>query len=135
MELEFRLDKIDSAAKEVADAIRNSTIVTFSGEMGAGKTTLIHALCKQLGVGGTMGSPTFSIINEYECDGRPIYHIDLYRCQDEHDAVRAGVEDCLFSGSLCLVEWPSRAPSLFPDETIRVSITETGTNTRKITVT
>lgn len=135
MELEFRLDDIDNAAKQLMNAINGRTVVTFSGEMGAGKTTLIQALCRNMGVTGTMGSPTFSIINEYECRGKPVYHIDLYRCKDEEEAIRAGVEDCLFSGCLCLVEWPSKAPGLFPEETIRVSIAENSDQTRKITVT
>ena len=109
-------------------------IITFSGEMGSGKTTFIQALCRQAGVKGVMGSPTFSIINEYETGERPVYHIDLYRCKDEEEAIRAGVEDCIYSGNRCFVEWPSKAPSLFPEETIRVRITEIDDRTRRITV-
>ena len=135
MELEYELDGIDSAANKVIDAIKGRTIITFSGEMGSGKTTFIHSLCRNLGVRGTMGSPTFSIVNEYEHNGKPVYHIDLYRCKNEEEAVRAGVEDCLFSGCLCLIEWPSKAPGLFPEETIRVSITEKSDHARTLKVT
>jgi tRNA threonylcarbamoyladenosine biosynthesis protein TsaE len=135
MELVYSLENIDSAAAAVYDAVNGRNILSFTGEMGAGKTTFIQALCRRMGVRGVMGSPTFSIINEYEADKGPVYHIDLYRCRDEDEAVRAGVEDCLYSGWTCLVEWPSRAPSLFPEETIRVSITEINDHTRKITVT
>jgi tRNA threonylcarbamoyladenosine biosynthesis protein TsaE len=135
MELEYSLENIDTAADEIYNAVKGRTILTFAGEMGAGKTTFIQALCRRMGVKGVMGSPTFSIINEYESRKGPVYHIDLYRCRDEEEAIRAGVEDCLYSGLACLVEWPSRAPSLFPEETIRIGITEINYHTRKITVT
>ena len=135
MELVYSLENIDKAADEIYKAVNGRSILTFTGEMGAGKTTFIQALCRRMGVKGVMGSPTFSIINEYEAEIGPVYHIDLYRCRDEEEAIRAGVEDCLFSGWTCLVEWPSRAPSLFPDETIRIGITEINDHTRKVTVT
>jgi tRNA threonylcarbamoyladenosine biosynthesis protein TsaE len=135
MELEYGLDNIDKAADEIYSAVKGRNILTFEGEMGAGKTTFIQALCRRMGVKGVMGSPTFSIINEYEAEKGPVYHIDLYRCRDEEEAIRAGVEDCLYSGWTCLVEWPSRAPSLFPEETIRIGITEINDHKRKITVT
>jgi len=135
MELEYGLDNIDKAADEIYNAVKERNIITFEGEMGAGKTTFIQALCRRMGVKGVMGSPTFSIINEYEAEKGPVYHIDLYRCRDEEEAIRAGVEDCLYSGWTCLVEWPSRAPSLFPEETIRIGITEINDQKRKITVT
>jgi len=135
MELVYSLENIDEAADEIYKAVNGRNILTFTGEMGAGKTTFIQALCRKMGVKGVMGSPTFSIINEYEAEMGPVYHIDLYRCRDEEEAIRAGVEDCLYSGWTCLVEWPSRAPSLFPDETIRIGITEINDHTRKVTVT
>lgn len=135
MELVYGLDNIDEAADQVFNAVKGRNILAFSGEMGAGKTTFIQALCRKMGVKGVMGSPTFSIINEYEAEKGPLYHIDLYRCRDEEEAIRAGVEDCLFSGWMCMVEWPARAPALFPEETIRISITETTDSKRKITVT
>lgn len=135
MELIYRLEKINEAAADVLKEIGVRSIITFNGEMGAGKTTFIHALCRQMGVSETMGSPTFSIINEYEGAKGPVFHIDLYRCKNEDEAIRAGVEDCIYSGCVCLVEWPSKAPSLFPEETIQVSIAETVDKTRKITVT
>lgn len=135
MEFLYRLENIDQAAAEVLKAIGGRNIVAFTGEMGSGKTTFIQALCRGIGVAGNMGSPTFSIINEYESERGPVFHIDLYRCRDEEEAIRAGVEDCIYSGCICLVEWPSKAPSLFPEETIRVSIAETDGVTRKITVT
>lgn len=135
MEFLYRLADINQAAAEVLKAFGGRKIVAFTGEMGSGKTTFIQALCRHMGVTGNMGSPTFSIINEYESEKGPVFHIDLYRCRDEEEAIRAGVEDCLYSGCICFVEWPSKAPSLLPEETIRVSIAETDAVTRKITVT
>ena len=135
MELVYGLENIEKAANQIYNAVKGKNILTFTGEMGSGKTTFIHALCRNMGVKGVMGSPTFSIINEYETEKGPVYHIDLYRCRDEDEAIRAGVEDCLYSGWTCLVEWPSKAPSLFPEETIRIGITEMNDHTRRITVT
>ena len=135
MELLYRLDDINEVAADVLNSFGERNVIAFSGEMGSGKTTLIHAICRQLGVKRNMGSPTFSIINEYESERGPVFHIDLYRCRDEEEAIRAGVEDCIYSGCLCLVEWPAKAPSLFPEETIRVSLTEKDEGMRAISVT
>lgn len=134
MELVYRLEDINEVAAEVLKAFGERNVVTFTGEMGSGKTTFIHAICRQVGVKGNMGSPTFSIINEYESEKGPVFHIDLYRCRDAEEAIRAGVEDCVYSGCLCLVEWPSKAPTLFPEETIQVSIVEADDQKRKISV-
>jgi tRNA threonylcarbamoyladenosine biosynthesis protein TsaE len=102
--------------------------------MGAGKTTFIHALCDGKGVKDTVGSPTFSIINEYQYPGGKIFHIDLYRLKDEEEALRAGVEDVLYSGELCLVEWPDRAPGIFPPGTIELRIRAIDRDIREIIV-
>jgi tRNA threonylcarbamoyladenosine biosynthesis protein TsaE len=100
--------------------------------MGAGKTTFIHQLCEIRGVTDTVGSPTFSIINEYRYPGGSIFHIDLYRLKDEEEAIRAGVEDVLYSGEICLVEWPDRAPDIFPPDTVHVRLEVLDPDTRKI---
>jgi len=102
--------------------------------MGAGKTTFIHALCDVKKVSSPVGSPTFSIINEYTSPGGKIFHIDLYRLKDEEEAIRAGVEDCLYSGDICLVEWPQRAPDIFPPDTVYITIDMINPTTRKIHV-
>ena len=135
MELVYSLENIDEAAEVIYHSMKGREILTFSGDMGAGKTTFIQALCRKMGIKGVTGSPTFSIINEYESDRGPVFHIDLYRCRDEEEAIRAGVEDCLYSGCVCLVEWPSKAPSLFPEETIRIAITDINGDRRKISIT
>jgi len=134
MELRFHLQEIETAARSFWQQFPLRAVFAFQGDMGAGKTTFIHALCSVKGVTDTVGSPTFSIINEYRYEGGKIYHIDLYRLKDEEEAIRAGVEDVLYSGDICLVEWPDRAPGIFPPETIRLRLEVIDPDTRKITV-
>lgn len=133
MDLNFDLTGINEAAAQLLKAATGKTVFAFDGEMGAGKTTFIHALCEVMGIKGTVSSPTFSIINQYiTADNKIIYHMDLYRLKDEQEALNAGVEDCLYSGNICLVEWPGKAPGIFPENTLHLSIISTGANTRKI---
>lgn len=109
------------------------SVFAFHGDMGAGKTTFIHALCDELGVTTPVSSPTFSIINEYG-GSRPVYHLDLYRLSDAHEAVNAGVEDCFYSGTICFVEWPERAASLLPPHTVHVYLETKGGDKRRIRI-
>lgn len=138
MEIGFSLDTIKDAAVTFWRSFGKATVFAFHGQMGAGKTTFIHALCDVKQVKDTVGSPTFSIINEYNYaeNGREkkIYHIDLYRLKDEEEAIRTGVEDCLYSGHTCLVEWPERAPGLFPEDSVHVEVKVTGSATRKLII-
>ena len=133
MEMCFQLQDILPAAEKFWQQWPLQKVFAFHGEMGAGKTTFIHALCSIKGVTDTVGSPTFSIINEYEYPEGKIFHIDLYRLRDEEEALRAGVEDVLYSGELCLVEWPDRAPGIFPPGTVDLFIRTLDPATRKIT--
>jgi len=133
MEIRFHLQEILPAAERFWQQWPLQKVFAFHGAMGAGKTTFIHALCSVKGVTDTVGSPTFSIINEYAYPGGKIYHIDLYRLRDEEEALRAGVEDVLYSGELCFVEWPDRAPGIFPPATISLQIDAVDPETRKIT--
>jgi tRNA threonylcarbamoyladenosine biosynthesis protein TsaE len=134
----YSLDEIVDLAKTLRGFTSISKVMTFEGDLGAGKTTLISAMCKNLGVKDVVGSPTFSIINEYQFEeddkGWPVYHIDLYRLEDEEEAQQAGIEDCLFSGHLCLVEWPQKVPSVLPEEFILVQLTTEGETLRRICV-
>ena len=133
MELNFSLDKIMDAAKQLLELAAGKKIFALYGEMGAGKTTFVHALCDVMDVKDVVSSPTFSIINQYKnLSGDTVYHLDLYRLKDEQEAFQSGVEDCLYSGSYCFAEWPEKAPSIFPDDTLHVTITVTGNNTRKL---
>jgi tRNA threonylcarbamoyladenosine biosynthesis protein TsaE len=135
MDLIFTLDDIDKTAANLLAAIAINNVFAFHGEMGAGKTTFIHALCEAMRVRETISSPTFSIINQYSTtEGKTIYHMDLYRLKNETEAVNAGVEDCLYSGNTCLVEWPEKAPGIFPDDTVHVYIKMIDTNTRSLNV-
>jgi tRNA threonylcarbamoyladenosine biosynthesis protein TsaE len=126
MEFVFSLDNIKEIAARFWKVAGDSTVFAFHGTMGAGKTTFIHALCDVKGVKDVVGSPTFSIINEYEytTNGslKKIFHVDLYRLKGEQEAIQAGVEDCLYSDHVCLVEWPERSPGIFPEYTMHVYI-------------
>ena len=134
----FTLDNINEVAKLCWEEIGDSRVIAFHGEMGAGKTTFIHALCDARGVNDVVGSLTFSIINEYLFNekGRTgkIYHIDLYRVKDEEEAIQAGVEDCLYSDHISFVEWPEKAVSIFPENTVHIYLTAIDTQTRTLRI-
>lgn len=139
MELIYQEKDINQAAEWLWAHIENDyKVVAVYGQMGAGKTTLVHALCNYLQVQDAVSSPTFSIINEYSfrtIEGEQIiYHIDLYRLKDEEEAIRAGVEDCLYSDSYCFVEWPERALSLLPPNTLNVFISLVADGKRKLEI-
>ncbi len=138
MECSFSLDNINMVAKDFWQAANGKTVFAFHGEMGAGKTTFIHALCDAKEVKDAVGSPTFSIINEYayDCEGtkKVLFHIDLYRLKDEEEAIRTGVEDCLYSGNICLVEWPEKAPGIFPEDTVHAHIELIDSQTRRLKI-
>ena len=134
----YKIDEISEVAKACWKVIGDRRVIAFHGEMGTGKTTFIHALCDARGVKDVVGSPTFSIINEYlfNDNGRPgkIYHIDLYRVKDEEEAIQAGVEDCLYSDHINLVEWPEKAISIFPEDTVHLYLTAIDTQTRTLRI-
>jgi tRNA threonylcarbamoyladenosine biosynthesis protein TsaE len=130
----YKLDEIKKVATRFWRAIGAKKVVAFHGLMGAGKTTFIHALCDVKGVKDVVGSPTFSIINEYYFPTGMIFHIDLYRLKDEQEAIRAGVEDCLYSDHICFVEWPEKAPGIFPTNTVHVFIEVGDSETRHLTI-
>ena len=137
MELLFSLDTIAETATMFWKLAGNATVFAFHGDMGAGKTTFIHALCDVKGVKDVVGSPTFSIINEYvynNGDSGKIFHIDLYRLKDEDEAIQAGVEDCFYSDHLCLVEWPERSPGIFPQDTVHVYIDTIDSASRRLRI-
>ena len=135
MVVDFRLENIDIAAETFLSAITNKKVIAFHGEMGAGKTTFITAVCKALQVKDTLSSPTFSIINEYRSgDGAIVFHMDLYRLKDEEEAINAGVEEALYSGNLSLVEWPEKIPGIFPIDTVHCYLTSVNDNERKLQI-
>lgn len=133
MELIFTLAELDDCAAQLLQQYGHQKVWALEGGMGAGKTTLVHALCKALGVVDTVSSPTFPVINQYQTvKGQPVYHIDLYRLNSEEEAVNAGVEDCLYSGNPCFVEWPQRAPGLFDEDTLYLTLTVLEDGGRKV---
>ena len=134
----YGLDALSLIAKELAGYIENGSILCFEGDLGAGKTTLIKAVCKELGVQDMVSSPTFSLVNQYMATGSAgtstIFHIDLYRLSDEQEAIDAGIEEQLYSGSICLVEWPQRAPGIIPAHAMHVILSVTDDSHRQIQV-
>ncbi|PKK35793.1 tRNA (adenosine(37)-N6)-threonylcarbamoyltransferase complex ATPase subunit type 1 TsaE [Siphonobacter sp. SORGH_AS_0500] len=108
----------------------------FEGEMGAGKTTFVKALCRELGVLQTVQSPTFALVNEYSTDQNDtIYHFDFYRIKSEIEAFDIGVEEYFYSGNFCFVEWPSQIPHLWPEAYLSVRIESNADDSRSISVT
>ena len=134
MEAIYTLDEIEVAAGAFSRLVSDNRVFAFHGQMGAGKTTFIVSVCRHLQVNNVAGSPTYSIINAYDSSMGTIYHIDLYRLANEAEAEAAGVEDCLYSGSVCFVEWPEKAAGLLPADTVHVYLHVLNTTTRLITV-
>ena len=135
MVFRYNLSDIKQATEKVWQYGKVKKVWAFYGEMGAGKTTFIHALCETLHVISTISSPTYSIINEYISAGNEvIYHMDLFRLKDEEEALQAGVEDSINSGNLCLIEWPEKAPGILPLEYLRISIQVIDEQTREVVI-
>lgn len=135
MEIVFELADIESTANKFLEVCKNYKVFAFSGDLGAGKTTFINALCKKLGVEETVTSPTYSIIQEYTTNANEIiYHMDLYRIKNKEEAIEAGIEDCIYSNEICMVEWPAKATSIFPDETVYSTFEILSDSKRKLIV-
>ncbi|MDB5020274.1 MAG: tRNA ((37)-N6)-threonylcarbamoyltransferase complex ATPase subunit type 1 TsaE [Pedobacter sp.] len=137
MEIEVnQLADLNQAALSLLEFANEEKIFLFEGEMGAGKTTFIKAICEAIGVADVVSSPTFSIVNEYQGNhNQRIYHFDFYRIEDLREAYDIGYEEYFYSGDICLVEWPERIKELLPQEYVHVSITATTPDTRLITFT
>jgi len=126
------LDEINQAAQEFIQAIGQARVIAFYGSMGAGKTTFIRALCENLGVNEPVTSPTFAIVNEYQAKASSIYHFDFYRIRRLSEAFDMGFEDYLYSGALCLIEWPELIEELLPEDALHVHIDVDDNGTRTI---
>lgn len=126
------LEQLPAVAQEVINLAKLHSIWLFEGEMGAGKTTLIKAICHKMGVLNTVQSPTYSIVNEYiTATNETIYHFDCYRLKNEHEALDFGIEEYLDSGNYCFIEWSSKIQSLIPSEhlVIEIDVNEEGKRT------
>lgn len=124
--------RIPEAATWLINKLENKRIWLFYGDMGAGKTTLISEICKQLGVDEEISSPTFSIVNEYRGEKGKIYHFDFYRLNETREAVEIGAEDYFFSDARCFIEWPQLIEELLPGDEAIVSIRTLEDRTREI---
>jgi tRNA threonylcarbamoyladenosine biosynthesis protein TsaE len=117
----FTLGQLSQAASKLIKTYPDKRVFAVYGAMGAGKTTFIKSVCKELNVTDIVGSPTFSIINQYQTrDGNPIYHFDFYRMKKPEEAFDIGYEEYLYSGNYCFLEWPEIIENLLPEDCVKV---------------
>ena len=122
MNIIFSIDQLNEVAQQII-ANNPKKVILFHGEMGVGKTTLIKQLCKTLGVTGATSSPTFSLVNEYKtANGELLYHFDVYRLKSESEALDFGIDEYLYSGNWCFIEWSEKIPNLLPDDYSEITI-------------
>lgn len=128
------IDEIPAAAKEFVAAIADRRVFAFYGEMGAGKTTFVQAICKELGVEDVINSPTFAIVNEYALPSGeyPIYHFDFYRIKRLEEVYDMGYEEYFYGGGLCFIEWPELIDELLPENVVHVKIEMQDDETRVV---
>jgi tRNA threonylcarbamoyladenosine biosynthesis protein TsaE len=120
------------AAKRILEFTSGQKILAFYGSMGAGKTTIIKAVCKALGAKDIVSSPTFTLVNEYKTNkGEVLYHIDFYRIRKMEEVFDFGIEEYFLSGSYCFMEWPELIEEILPPETVRIRIA-VGKNEQRI---
>lgn len=125
------VNDLDTVAKGIIDYAMSNEIWLFLGEMGAGKTTTIKAICKELGVIDQVQSPTFSIVNEYLTDkDETVYHFDFYRIESIAEVLKIGIEEYFDSGNICLIEWPENVEAILPEKFVRIDIQESEDRTR-----
>lgn len=134
MEVLFSLDEINNVAKKVL-AENPKKVILFNGLMGVGKTTFIKELSKNLGITDATSSPTFSLVNEYQLpNNQCIYHFDVYRLKNETEALDMGIDEYLYSGNWCFIEWAENIPNLIPDEHSIITIELQQDGKRKLTL-
>jgi len=135
MEIIFTLDEIDAVAKKIISE-NPKKVILFNGLMGVGKTTLIKSLAKNLGVNDATSSPTFSLVNEYQISNNQfIYHFDVYRLKNETEALDMGIDEYLYSGNWCFIEWAENIPNLIPEEHSKIKIVMLPDGRRHLTLT
>jgi tRNA threonylcarbamoyladenosine biosynthesis protein TsaE len=126
------ISDLPAIAQQLLNFAGKNRIFLFHGDMGAGKTTLIKALCVQLGVNTPVSSPTFAIVNEYEGAHYRIYHFDFYRLKTQTEALDMGCEEYFYSGDYCFIEWPEKIPDMLPSHYISITISVLNDTCRKI---
>lgn len=132
MTLNYSLNEIELLAEKLVKQFESFRIFCFEGALGAGKTTLIEAICRYLGSNDPLSSPTFSIINEYDSPNGILYHMDWYRLKNEEEAIQIGIEDYLYSGHYCFIEWHKQAEMLIPKPFVHVTLTSLEASARSI---
>ena len=119
------LAEIPDIARKIIAAYPDERVFAFYGDLGAGKTTLIKALCSVLGTTDEVTSPSFAIVNEYEAGGIDlIYHFDFYRIKKLEEVLDIGYEEYLFSGYYCFLEWADKIEELLPETCVYITITK-----------
>jgi len=115
---------LPAVAQKILSDFPDQRIFAFYGEMGAGKTTFIHSFCRQLGSHDNISSPTFALVNEYEDrNGNVLFHFDFYRMKHLEEAFDIGLEEYLYSGNYCFMEWPEKITELLPPVYVKINIT------------
>jgi tRNA threonylcarbamoyladenosine biosynthesis protein TsaE len=127
---------LPAAAKRLLEQSGDNKIFAFYGSMGAGKTTIIKAICKSLGAVDIISSPTFTLVNEYKTSlGESIYHIDFYRIKKQDEVFDFGIEEYLTGEYYCFMEWPELIEELLPPETVIVKISVDNNEQRILSIT
>lgn len=117
------INGLNKAASQLINHFPDQRVFAFYGKMGAGKTTFIQAICRELGSADNVTSPTFALINEYKTDSmNSIFHFDFYRIEEMEEAFDLGYEDYIYSGEYCLIEWPEKIEPLLPENYVEVKI-------------
>ena len=139
MEISISIDNIREAARQFISQMDGRTVFAFYGQMGAGKTTFIKAVCEEMGVSDVITSPTFAIVNEYSVEPSTlhpspttIYHFDFYRIHRLEEVYDMGYEEYFYSGSPCFIEWPELIEELLPPDAVRIAIEEQPDGTRRL---
>ena len=125
-------EDLPAVAKKFVALMGDNRIFALYGDMGAGKTTFIKAVCEALGVKDVINSPTFAIVNEYSTgNGRLVYHFDFYRIRKKEEAFDFGYEEYIYSDAICFIEWPELIEDLLPEESkeVRIRINPDGSRT------
>lgn len=131
MKIEYKLDELSKIVEEIIPQLAHP-VVLLKGEMGAGKTTMIREIVRQMGVEDNVSSPTFSLVNQYGEKEKTIYHFDFYRIESQREAIDIAVEEYLNSQRWCFIEWSQKIEDLLPDEVSVIEIEKTQMEDKRV---